>query len=140
MTFLSSIMRVAMPSGRLSIYCLLIGPKPGVNGSGTLTTITFQTKPFKGLSILDLTETQLSDPSVNSILHSVIDGTVYLGTPPQIRVPADYPTIQQAIDEATTGTTILVSNGTYFEHLTINKTIVLVGENKSTSARAARNQ
>lgn len=125
--------------GRLSIYCLLIGPKPGVNGSGTLTTITFQTKPFKGLSILDLTETQLSDPSANSILHSVIDGTVCLGTPPQIRVPADYPTIQQAIDEATTGTTILVSNGTYFEHLTINKTIVLVGENKSTTVINAYN-
>lgn len=125
--------------GRLSIYCLLIGPKPGINGSGTLTTITFQTKPFKGLSILDLTETQLSDPSANPILHSVVDGAVYLGTPPQIRVPTDYQTIQQAINEATACTTILVSNGTYFEHLTINKTITLIGESKSTTIIDANN-
>lgn len=119
--------------GRIWVYCTLLGSEIGVNGTGTLVTITFQTKLFKGPCVLDLTETMLSDPSPNPISHSVIDGTVYIGTPPQIRVPADYPTIQQAINAATTGTTILVSNGTYFEQLIINKTISLIGQNKSTT-------
>ena len=44
-----------------------------------------------------------------------------------INVPDDYPTIQSAINNATTGDTILVAGGTYNEHLTINKSIALVG-------------
>ena len=125
--------------GRIWVCCTLLGSETGVNGTGTLVTITFQTKLFKGPCVLDLTETMLSDPSPNPMSHSVIDGTVYLGNPSQIKVPTDYPTIQQAINVATTGTTILVSNGTYFEHLIINKTISLIGESKFTTIIDANN-
>jgi len=125
--------------GRIWVSCTLLGPRSGVNGTATLVTITFKTKPLTGLSFLDLTVTQLSDPSANSISHHVIDATVYLGTPPQIRVPANYPTIQQAINAATIGTTILVSNGTYFENLVIDKTISIIGENESTTIIDANN-
>ncbi|KAA0007406.1 MAG: hypothetical protein FE045_00275, partial [Thermoplasmata archaeon] len=45
-----------------------------------------------------------------------------------INVPADYPTIQQAIDNASNGDTIVVAAGTYIESITINKSINLVGE------------
>ncbi|HEC76709.1 MAG TPA: hypothetical protein ENI33_05585, partial [Thermoplasmatales archaeon] len=38
-----------------------------------------------------------------------------------INVPADYPTIQQAIDNASDGDTIIVRNGTYNEQVIINK-------------------
>lgn len=38
-----------------------------------------------------------------------------------IRVPADQPTIQAAIDAASTGDTVLVSPGTYYENLTVNR-------------------
>jgi len=117
--------------GLVWIYSFLLGSKPGVNGTGTLVTITFKTKPFTGLSYLQLEDTKLSDPSPNLILHHVIGGAIYIGTPPQIRVPADYSTIQQAIDAATTGTIILVSNGTYPENLVIDKTVSIIGENKS---------
>ncbi len=50
-----------------------------------------------------------------------------------IIVPIDYPTIQSAIDNASVGDRIEVIAGTYFEHLKINKTISLVGENRLTT-------
>lgn len=48
-----------------------------------------------------------------------------------ITVPDDYPTIEEAIDDANTGDTILVRAGMYYEHVTISKSISLMGENKS---------
>jgi parallel beta-helix repeat protein len=50
-----------------------------------------------------------------------------------IRVPADYPTIQQAINAAVSGSIILVTNGTYYEHLVVNKTLTLIGQDKATT-------
>jgi parallel beta-helix repeat protein len=50
--------------------------------------------------------------------------------PGMIIVPDDYPTIQEAINHAKEGDTISVRNGTYYENVVINKTILLVGENK----------
>lgn len=44
---------------------------------------------------------------------------------------ADYIYIQNAIEKATSGDTILVSNGSYNENLVINKSIQLVGEYKA---------
>lgn len=44
-----------------------------------------------------------------------------------------YPSIQQAIDNATEESTIFISMGFYTEHLTINKSITLVGENRYTT-------
>jgi len=38
--------------------------------------------------------------------------------------------IQEAINNANTGDTILVKNGTYYEHVIVNKALSLVGENK----------
>jgi hypothetical protein len=46
-----------------------------------------------------------------------------------ITVPDDYPTISQAIGNATNGDTIHVKAGTYCEQqILINKTITLIGE------------
>ncbi len=48
-----------------------------------------------------------------------------------IIVPDDYPTIQAAIDAANESDTIFVSSGTYYERVTIDKPLTLIGENRS---------
>lgn len=48
-----------------------------------------------------------------------------------ITVPDDYPTIQQAINNANEGDTVFVMNGTYNENIVVNKSISLIGEDRS---------
>jgi len=50
--------------------------------------------------------------------------------PRTIIVPDDYPTIQEAINAANPGDTIFVRAGTYYENVVVNKSVLLVGENK----------
>ena len=47
--------------------------------------------------------------------------------------PGNYSSIQEAVNAAENGDTIFVYSGTYFEHIFINKTITLNGENKETT-------
>ena len=49
----------------------------------------------------------------------IVSGCLLAATAPAeiIKVPAEQPTVQQAIDAASMGDTILVSSGTYFEHI-----------------------
>jgi len=51
-------------------------------------------------------------------------------SPDVIHVPTDYPTIQEAINHTNSGDTIFVYNGTYYEHVVIDKSISLVGEDR----------
>jgi len=53
--------------------------------------------------------------------------------PNVILVPTNYSTIQEAINHATQGDTILVLPGTYPEHLTIDKSVSLIGKDKSST-------
>ena len=42
-------------------------------------------------------------------------------------------TIQEGIDNVSSGDTVFVYNGTYYEHITVNKAIDLIGEDKNTT-------
>ncbi|NIR16099.1 MAG: hypothetical protein GWN86_20125 [Desulfobacterales bacterium] len=50
-----------------------------------------------------------------------------------IHVPEDYGSIQEAVDAANPRDIILVSAGIYYEHVTVNKTVSLLGENHKTT-------
>jgi parallel beta-helix repeat protein len=51
----------------------------------------------------------------------------------RIIVPDDYPTIQEAINNANPGDIIFVRDGTYYEHVVVNKAVWLVGEDRQTT-------
>lgn len=51
--------------------------------------------------------------------------------PRTITVPDDYPTIQEAVNAANEGDIVFVRIGTYYEHVVVNKTVSLVGEDVS---------
>jgi len=44
--------------------------------------------------------------------------------------PANFSSIQEAINAASSGDTIYVKNGTYYENVEVNKTVSLIGESK----------
>ena len=60
---------------------------------------------------------------------------VWIATVHNVNTTFNYDTIQAAIDAPQTldGHKILVDAGTYYEHVTINKSISLIGENRSTT-------
>lgn len=47
--------------------------------------------------------------------------------------PGNYSKIQGAVDDASNGDTIYVHAGVYYEHITVNKTIILLGEKRETT-------
>jgi parallel beta-helix repeat protein len=50
-----------------------------------------------------------------------------------VTVPDDYLTIQEAINHANEGDTIFVRSGAYYEHIVVNKTVSLIGEDRYTT-------
>ncbi|MEE9190693.1 MAG: right-handed parallel beta-helix repeat-containing protein [Candidatus Neomarinimicrobiota bacterium] len=55
------------------------------------------------------------------------------GNSDTINVPNDYQTIQSAVDVALEGDTIIVAAGTYFENISFNKSLYLLGEDPKTT-------
>jgi parallel beta-helix repeat protein len=66
--------------------------------------------------------------------HDIVNSTSdILFLSDTIIVPDDYPTIQAAIDNADTGDAVFVKRGIYYENIIIDKSILLLGENRNTT-------
>jgi len=88
----------------------------------------------RAISILFLISCLLSTPSLITREISVKASPVTLTADPiTIIVPDNYTTIQGAINNASSGDTVFVRKGTYYEHVVINKTITLVGEDSNST-------
>jgi hypothetical protein len=76
---------------------------------------------FAGVSVL---------PSISSFKPVSGEGsfstTLYVGG----TGPGNYTSIQSAINDATSGDTVFVYSGTYYENIVIDVSINLIGENK----------
>ena len=56
-----------------------------------------------------------------------------VAAPRILRVPSEYSTIQVAVDAASSGDTILIAPGTYYERVGITKTVNIYGEKQETT-------
>jgi len=70
-------------------------------------------------------------PNEEHTQNNAVSADVVVRT--QIKVPEDYATIQEAIDAAGSGETVIVASGVYHEHIGIDKPLTLVGESSNTT-------
>jgi parallel beta-helix repeat protein len=91
------------------------------------------TAPENEMTILMMERNEIAIMLLYILLFSLSFSTfnIHLAKtePITITVPTDYPTIQEAINAANPGDTILVLEGIYVENIVINKTVTLIGEN-----------
>jgi thermitase len=136
---------------------------PGVNiystmfddGYGSWSGTSMATPYVAGLAGLIISEnTTLTNEEVRHIIRNTTDPlstSEYIGTGrinafQAIRMayvtrtwivdddePADFHTIQEAINTAYNNDTILVNNGTYYENVVVDKSLSIIGENQDTT-------
>ena len=104
------------------------GTSLGVFSASDMTNLDFNNTNYLGFGVLESggNYTVRNISGVNIPIPSrqwVVDSS---GT-------GDFTSIQTAINSAYHGDSIYVKNATYYEHLTINKTLSLFGENKQTT-------
>ena len=114
------------PDGQIVSFQLNFGDGCVVNGTWPAGAIE-HTYSKAGNYTVNLTVTDNSGVSNStSKIISVRERRV-LYVDDDLSLPANFTTIQQAIDSAGYGDTIIVYNGTYYENITINKRLRLIG-------------
>jgi len=69
----------------------------------------------------------------NIVRNNFFSACVPIRAPQVISVPEDSPTIESAVNAAHSGDTVLVSAGTYYEHVLVKKSLKLIGESRETT-------
>lgn len=64
---------------------------------------------------------------VGTVIADDVNNTLYVGG----NGPGNYSAIQDAIDNASDGDTVFVYSGTYIENVVVNKSIMLIGEDRN---------
>jgi len=98
--------------------------------TGSSITLTYRFTPTKERTH-NVTAYVKSVPNEEYMQNNVASENVVVRT--KIRVPQDYGTIQEAINVAVSGETIVVASGVYHEHIGIDKPLTLSGENCNTT-------
>jgi len=83
------------------------------------------------MNVTKLSKTTLTSLTTFFLICALLTSgykTTVEASPDVLYVPTEHPTIQEAINHANPGDTIFVDNGTYYEHIIINKSVLLVGE------------
>ena len=86
---------------------------------------------MKRYTLLFLIFLMINNPSIEAITKNQIinQKTIYVDDDGG----ANYTFIQDAINNSSDGDTIYVYSGLYFEHIIVNKSIILIGEDKNTT-------
>jgi len=96
-------------------------PERSITRSEKLRKSRIFLKPKKNVLIIFLL---LTTPYLSQI-KPVSSGTIH--------VPTEYGTIQAAVDSAAPGDTIQVAPDIYYEHIDVNKSLTIIGENPQTT-------
>jgi thermitase len=100
--------------------------------SGASTTVSYAWSPTtEGKYNVTLCVSPVDDETLTQ--NNFLSEYVIVRSSKTVMVPNDFPRIQKAVDEVSPGYTIQVAPGTYHEHLMIDKSIALIGENRNTT-------
>jgi len=83
---------------------------------------------FKKTVVLILTVCVLVSATCSAFVRTLASGSSSI-----LRVPQDYSTIQAAVDAASIGDVIFVAEGIYPEYVVVDRSVALVGQNKTTT-------
>ena len=100
--------------------------------SNTMTTVSCSWIPMVE-GIYNITSYVVPVPGETITIYNARSRNVRVKVGKFFEVPTDYSTIQDAINWASPGYTILVESGIYYEHVVIQKSLKLVGEDRGTT-------
>jgi len=122
--------------GRISeLACTLLGEIPGVNGSGTPVTFTFNATTI-GTTPINITFSDLLNSEGKSIIHNAINGTIEVKPPPDIAVTNVTPYKTVVGQGYSTNITVTVENqGDYTETFNVSvfydDTVIILPDGKN---------
>lgn len=98
--------------------------------TGSSINLTYMFAPTEE-RIYNMTANVKPTPNEEHTKNNVASATVVVRS--NIKVPQDYATIQEAIDAAVPGETIIIASGVYHENIGIDKPLTLIGESCNTT-------